>query len=57
MESQRIVVGSRVVSSIVSNLICRIVETAVEVYDLKPDQANALRKAFCQRDLYSIVPS
>jgi len=54
---ERIILGTRFISGVVANLVSQIVETAIEVYALSPLEAKALRVAYCDRDIFTIVPN
>ena len=56
MDSERIVVGKRFISGVISEIVSRVVETAIEVYALNTQQAAALRKAFSEKHLFEITP-
>jgi len=54
---ERIILGTRFISGVVATLVSKIVETAIEVYALNPLEAKALRAAYCDRDLFTIIPN
>jgi hypothetical protein len=54
---ERMILGTRFISGVVATLVSQIVETAIEVYALTPLEAKELRAAYCDRDLFTIVPS
>jgi hypothetical protein len=56
MDSERIILGKRFISGVISEIVSRVVETAIEVYALNTQQAAALRKAFSEKHLFEIVP-
>ena len=56
MDSERIILGKRFISGVISEIVSRVVETAIEVYALNTQQAAALRKAFSEKHLFEITP-
>lgn len=53
-EETRMRDGRNFLSCVWEEIACRVVETAVRVYELTPEQAAALRTAFLSRVQYSV---
>ena len=51
---ERIRIGANFVSLVWAELAERVVEMAIRVYELSPEQAAALRMAFIQRVQYRV---
>jgi hypothetical protein len=48
--------GADFLALVWSEIAAKVVETAVRIYELSPEQATALRKAFLDRVQYEIEP-
>lgn len=49
--------GAAFLSVIWSTVAEQVVETAIKVYELSPEQATALRQAFLKGTIYSVEPT
>jgi hypothetical protein len=52
--AERLATGQKFLSFVWRDVATKVVETAVRVYGLSPEQAAALRSAFLTRVLYSV---
>jgi hypothetical protein len=52
----RIKEGADFLALVWSEIAANVIETAVRIYELSPEQAAALRKAFLDRVQYEIEP-
>jgi hypothetical protein len=52
--NKRVTEGTRFLATLWLEIATRIVELAVEIYELAPEQAAALRNAFLRRVQYTV---
>ena len=52
--TERLAAGQKFLSFVWRDVATKVVETAIQVYGLSPEQAAALRSAFLTRILYSV---
>lgn len=55
--AERMVTGQKFLSFVWRDVATKVVETAIRVYGLSPEQAAALRSAFLTRVLYCVEAS
>ena len=56
MDIDRVEFGQKMLSMMWRNMVERVVQKAIDVYDLDPDQSAALRKAFLFTTMGNVVP-
>jgi hypothetical protein len=54
---ERLRLGINVIELLWSEMARKIVEKAVHIYQLSPEQATALRKVFLSRSLVRFIPA